>query len=61
MVGKKSADYTLLSLGLNEVIKRNTDNPEERLAAEFDPYQELEKGNFIFCHFDVEETPPKNS
>ena len=56
-VGKKSADYELLSLTLKGVIKRDMENPEGKFPAEFDTYQEVKKGDFIFCLFDVEETP----
>ncbi len=56
-VGKKSTDYVLLSLTLNGVIKRDMENPQGKFPAEFDTYQEVKKGDFIFCLFDVEETP----
>lgn len=56
-VGKKSGDYVLLSLTLNGVIKRDMENPQGKFPAEFDTYQEVKKGDFIFCLFDVEETP----
>ena len=56
-VGKKSADYELLSLTLQGIIKRDMENPEGKFPAEFDTYQEVKKGDFIFCLFDVEETP----
>lgn len=56
-VGKKSSDYVLLSLTLNGVIKRDMDNPQGKFPAEFNTYQEVKKGDFIFCLFDVEETP----
>lgn len=56
-VGKKSGDYVLLSLTLNGVIKRDMENPQGKFPAEFDTYQEVKKGDFIFCFFDVEETP----
>ena len=56
-VGKKSADYELLSLTLKGVIKRDMENPEGKFPAEFDTYQEVKKGGFICCLFDVEETP----
>jgi type I restriction enzyme S subunit len=56
-VGKKSGDYVLLSLTLNGVIKRDMENPQGKFPAEFDTYQEVSKGDFIFCLFDVEETP----
>lgn len=57
LVGKKSSEYDLLSLTLNGVIKRNMVNPQGKFPAEFDTYQEVQKGDFIFCLFDVEETP----
>lgn len=56
-VGKKSFEYDLLSLTLNGVIKRDMENPQGKFPAEFDTYQEVKKGDFIFCLFDVEETP----
>lgn len=57
LVGKKSSEYDLLSLTLNGVIKRDMENPQGKFPAEFDTYQEVKKGDFIFCLFDVEETP----
>lgn len=56
-VGKKSDQYDLLSLTLKGVIKRDMENPEGKFPAEFDTYQPIETGDFIFCLFDVEETP----
>ncbi len=56
-IGKKSGDYVLLSLTLNGVIKRDMENPQGKFPAEFNTYQEVKKGDFIFCLFDVEETP----
>ena len=56
-VGKKSSDFVLLSLTLNGVIKRDMENPQGKFPAEFNTYQEVKKGDFIFCLFDVEETP----
>lgn len=57
IVGKRSADYDLLSLTLRGIIKRDMENPEGKFPAEFDTYQEVCPGDFVFCHFDVEETP----
>ncbi|MEE1982440.1 restriction endonuclease subunit S [Shewanella xiamenensis] len=56
-VGKRSNEYDLLSLTLRGVIKRDMENPEGKFPAEFDTYQEVQCGDFIFCLFDVEETP----
>ncbi|PJI86209.1 type I restriction enzyme S subunit [Yoonia maricola] len=56
-VGKRSGDYDLLSLTLRGIIKRDMENPEGKFPADFDTYQEVCEGDFVFCHFDVEETP----
>lgn len=55
-VGKKSADYVLLSLTLKGIIQRIIEDGG-KFPAEFDTYQEVKKGDFVFCLFDVEETP----
>ncbi|AZC16234.1 restriction endonuclease subunit S [Pseudomonas sp. CMR5c] len=57
LVGKNSNRYTLLSLTLGGIIKRDMENPEGKFPAEFDTYQEVAPGDFVFCLFDVEETP----
>lgn len=56
LVGKRSSEYTLLSLTLNGIVVRNLDDGG-KFPAEFDTYQEVKKGDFVFCLFDVEETP----
>lgn len=57
LVGKHSSLYELLSLTLRGIIKRDMENPEGKFPAEFDTYQEVASGDFVFCLFDVEETP----
>jgi type I restriction enzyme S subunit len=57
LVGKRSSEYELLSLTLRGIIKRDMENPEGKFPADFDTYQEVSPGDFVFCHFDVEETP----
>src|SRR5690554_575396 len=57
LVGKRSKEYVLLSLTLKGIIKRDMENPEGKFPAEFDTYQEVNEGDFVFCLFDVEETP----
>ncbi|MDX4050013.1 restriction endonuclease subunit S [Aliarcobacter skirrowii] len=57
LVGKKSREYDLLSLTIKGIIKRDMENPQGKFPAEFNTYQEVKKGDFIFCLFDVEETP----
>ncbi|CAH0247515.1 hypothetical protein SRABI05_02898 [Agrobacterium fabrum] len=56
-VGKRSSEYDLLSLTLRGIIKRDMDSSKGKFPAEFDTYQEVRPGDFVFCHFDVEETP----
>lgn len=56
LVGKKSSDYVLLSLTLRGIIERIIEDGG-KFPAEFDTYQEVKKGDLIFCLFDVEETP----
>jgi len=57
LVGKKSSEYDLLSLTIKGIIKRDMENPQGKFPAEFNTYQEVKQGDFIFCLFDVEETP----
>ena len=57
LVGKYSSEYDLLSLTLKGIIKRDMENPEGKFPAEFNTYQEVKEGDFVFCLFDVEETP----
>jgi len=57
LVGTKSSEYDLLSLTLRGIIKRDMENPQGKFPAEFNTYQEVKKGDFVFCLFDVEETP----
>lgn len=57
LVGKKSSEYDLLSLTLKGIIKRDMENPQGKFPAEFNTYQEVKKDDFVFCLFDVEETP----
>ncbi|WP_306687291.1 MULTISPECIES: restriction endonuclease subunit S [Vibrio] len=57
LVGKRSDEYELLSLTLRGIIKRDMENPEGKFPAEFNTYQEVASGDFVFCLFDVEETP----
>lgn len=57
VVGKRSNEYDLLSLTLKGIIKRDMENPSGKFPTSFDNYQEVHKGNFVFCLFDNEETP----
>ena len=55
-VGKNSNNYTLLSLSKKGVVIRNMDDGG-KFPAEFDTYKVVQPGDFIFCFFDVDETP----
>lgn len=57
IVGRKSSEYTLLSLTLQGVIARDMENPQGKFPAEFDTYKIVEPDDLIFCLFDIEETP----
>lgn len=56
-VGKNHGKFVLLSLTLNGIIKRDMENPQGKFPVKFNTYQEVKRGDFIFCLFDVEETP----
>jgi type I restriction enzyme, S subunit len=56
-VGSHSSEYDLLSLTLRGVILRNLDNMQGKFPASFDSYQVVEPDDFVFCFFDVDETP----
>jgi|694.fasta_scaffold55202_2 type I restriction enzyme S subunit len=56
-VGRNFNNFDLLSLTLNGVIKRNLEGMKGKFPTSFETYQEVKPGDFIFCLFDVEETP----
>lgn len=57
VVGTRSGDYVLLSLTKRGVIARDIENPEGKFPTSFDTYQVIEPGDFVFCLFDIDETP----
>ena len=57
LVGKKSKEYTLLSLTLKGIKVRDIESGKGKFPAEFDTYQKVEENNLIFCLFDIDETP----
>lgn len=57
VVGKNFSQYTLLSLTLNGIIARDMKNMKGKFASDMSSYQVVQKGDFIFCLFDVDETP----
>jgi len=57
LVGANSEKYTLLSLTLNGVIIRDLSEGKGKFSKEYDKYVVVNRGDLIFCLFDVDETP----
>lgn len=57
LVGNLFSQYTLLSLTLNGIIKRDLSGKKGKLPSSFDTYKVIEPGDFICCLFDMDETP----
>jgi type I restriction enzyme S subunit len=57
VVGENAKDHTLLSLTLRGVIARDMVNPKGKFPAQFNTYKVVEPGDFVFCLFDIDETP----
>jgi type I restriction enzyme S subunit len=56
-VGESSATLTLLSLTKRGVIVRDLSEMKGKFASSMDTYQHVSAGDFVFCLFDVDETP----
>jgi type I restriction enzyme S subunit len=57
VVGKNSADYTLLSLTLGGIIPRNMETLKGKFPAQFNTYKVVRPEDLVFCLFDIDETP----
>lgn len=57
LVGSKSANYKLLSLTTRGIIERDVSENFGKFPESFDTYQEVNSGDFVFCLFDIDETP----
>lgn len=57
VVGESHRQKTLLSLTLRGVIPRDLVNAKGKFPSDFSTYQDLLPGQFVFCLFDVDETP----
>lgn len=57
LVGSKSSAFQLLSLTLKGIIHRDISSGEGKIPASFETYQFVEKGDLVFCLFDIDETP----
>lgn len=56
-VGDDSDKYTLLSLTTNGVIVRDLSEAKGKFPSDFSAYQVVNPGQFVFCLFDIDETP----
>lgn len=57
IVGKDQSKYTLLSLTLKGIIARDMEKMKGKFASDMSTYQAVRGGDFVFCLFDVDETP----
>ena len=57
VVGSSAPSFTLLSLTLRGVIARDMVNPKGKFPAQFDTYKVVRSNDFVFCLFDIDETP----
>ena len=56
-VGRQSVSYTLLSLTTKGVIIRVVESGKGKFPKDFDTYQIVQRGELVFCLFDIDETP----
>jgi len=57
LVGNRHAKYALLSLTKQGVIVRDITNGKGKFSSDMGTSQEVRRGDFVFCLFDVPETP----
>lgn len=57
LVGRGHSGHVLLSLTLRGLIVRDLSQMKGKFPASFESYQRVEPGDFVFCLFDVDETP----
>lgn len=57
IVGDRHDHFSLLSLTTRGVIARDVSQNFGKFPESFDSYQIVEPGNFVFCLFDMDETP----
>lgn len=57
LVGENSDQYTLLSLTTNGIIVRDLSEAKGKFPSDFSSYQIVKPGQFVFCLFDIDETP----
>ena len=57
IVGKSSADYSVLSLTTKGVIRRDLESGMGKFPASFDGYQIVNPNSIMLCLFDMDVTP----
>ena len=57
IVGENWKNHILLSLGKLGVIVRDVESGKGKFPESFEAYQEVKRGQFVFCLFDMDETP----
>lgn len=57
VVGEAHGDHVLLSLTLGGVVVRDLSRSKGKFASDQSTYQLVAAGQFVFCLFDVDETP----
>jgi type I restriction enzyme S subunit len=57
LVGRRSAEYRLLSLTKGGVIVRDVESGKGKFSADMGTFQEVRNGDLVFCLFDIPETP----
>ena len=57
IVGENWIKHTLLSLGRSGVTVRDLESGKGKFPESFETYQTVKVGQFVFCLFDIDETP----
>jgi type I restriction enzyme S subunit len=57
LVGDRHTEYRLLSLTKQGIIVRDVESGKGKFSADMSTFQEVRKGDLVFCLFDVPETP----
>lgn len=57
LVGKDHKNHVLLSLTLRGLVVRDLSQMKGKFPSSFETYQQVNPGDFVFCLFDVDETP----
>ena len=56
-IGDNWSHTQLLSLTLKGIVQRDIDSGKGKSHSDYSTYQKINRGDFVFCLFDIEETP----